>query len=415
MLIITELQLVLQQIFFLQFATYLIGTLYDDFTWLGAAIATPGSLNNGQTFGGTSPNDTDSKADYTGITQPNPALISSLVDTEGEAVNIFNFNITDLGTSDALPTNVTRIVIKPGINNNSPWSTTLAGAKIATTAKADIEATVAITDAAITFDLAAPLEVGDGTSEEILFSTWLVSDGSLIENSILEFGIDGGNHGFLSNIEGSQFDPDFLIDSFFDVFIDVEGIDIEFGSIPGQIIINEPFPVGVKIVDDNGNIDADADGDVTLTTEVGTGLIFSASGLTQTLSAGTYTWTDIIYPNPGPDELKIRATYSSPAWSIVSDFIDCLEPVFIIINEVDADQTSTDDMEFIELYDGGTGNTDLSGLVIVLFNGSGDVSYNAFDLDGRSTDADGYFVMGSDIVPNVNWTIGSTNDSSKWS
>ena len=65
----------------------------------------------------------------------------------------------------------------------------------------------------------------------------------------------------------------------------------------------------------------------------------------------------------------------------------------LVINEVDADQTSTDDAEFIEIYDGGDGNTDLSGLVLVLFNGSDDASYRAFDLDGRSTDANGFFVL----------------------
>ena len=38
----------------------------------------------------------------------------------------------------------------------------------------------------------------------------------------------------------------------------------------------------------------------------------------------------------------------------------------------------------------------LDGLVVVLFNGSDDASYNpAFDLDGFTTDADGYFVIGS--------------------
>ncbi len=65
----------------------------------------------------------------------------------------------------------------------------------------------------------------------------------------------------------------------------------------------------------------------------------------------------------------------------------------LLINEVDADQVSTDSAEFVEIYDGGVGNTDLSGLVLVLFNGSDDASYNAFDLDGQSTGADGYFVL----------------------
>jgi hypothetical protein len=67
----------------------------------------------------------------------------------------------------------------------------------------------------------------------------------------------------------------------------------------------------------------------------------------------------------------------------------------VIINEVDSDTPSYDELEFIELYDGGAGNTALDGLVVVLFNGSNDAAYGAFDLDGFATDADGYFVIGS--------------------
>ena len=72
-----------------------------------------------------------------------------------------------------------------------------------------------------------------------------------------------------------------------------------------------------------------------------------------------------------------------------------MPPPTIIINEVDADTPSYDVLEFVELYDGGTGNTALDGLVVVLYNGNGDTSYEAFDLDGFSTDTDGYFVIGS--------------------
>jgi len=67
----------------------------------------------------------------------------------------------------------------------------------------------------------------------------------------------------------------------------------------------------------------------------------------------------------------------------------------VLINEADADTPSTDTLEFIELYDGGVGSTPLDGLVVVLFNGNGDVSYAAFDLDGYATDANGYFVLGN--------------------
>ncbi len=81
---------------------------------------------------------------------------------------------------------------------------------------------------------------------------------------------------------------------------------------------------------------------------------------------------------------------------------------FVLINEVDADDVLTDDLEFIELFDGGVGNTNLSGLVVVLFNGSDDASYlPVADLDGYFTDANGYFVIGDALVPNVDLVMSS--------
>ena len=70
----------------------------------------------------------------------------------------------------------------------------------------------------------------------------------------------------------------------------------------------------------------------------------------------------------------------------------------ILINEVDSDTVGTDELEFVELWDGGAGNTALDGLVLVFYNGSSDTSYNAFDLDGFSTDANGYFLLGNAAV-----------------
>ncbi|WP_341525544.1 ExeM/NucH family extracellular endonuclease [Nostoc sp. UHCC 0302] len=78
-----------------------------------------------------------------------------------------------------------------------------------------------------------------------------------------------------------------------------------------------------------------------------------------------------------------------------------LTPENIAINEIDSDTPGTDTAEFVELYDGGVGNTDLSGLVVVFYNGSNDQSYAAFDLDGYNSDANGYFVLGNIGVPGV--------------
>ena len=76
----------------------------------------------------------------------------------------------------------------------------------------------------------------------------------------------------------------------------------------------------------------------------------------------------------------------------------------VIINEVDSDTPGTDAAEFVELYDGGVGNTSLTGLVVVFFNGSNDLSYRAIDLDGLSTNAAGYFTLGNAAVPGVDGT-----------
>jgi endonuclease G, mitochondrial len=73
----------------------------------------------------------------------------------------------------------------------------------------------------------------------------------------------------------------------------------------------------------------------------------------------------------------------------------------VVINELDSDTPGADTAEFVELYDGGAGNTALDGLVVVFYNGSSDLSYAAFDLDGFQTGASGYFTLGNPGVANV--------------
>ena len=71
----------------------------------------------------------------------------------------------------------------------------------------------------------------------------------------------------------------------------------------------------------------------------------------------------------------------------------------VYLNEIHYDNNGADTGEFIEIS--WTPNTMLDGLVVVLFNGSGDASYDAFDLDGLSTDANGFFVIGNSGVSGV--------------
>ena len=77
----------------------------------------------------------------------------------------------------------------------------------------------------------------------------------------------------------------------------------------------------------------------------------------------------------------------------------------ILINEFDVQTQGGDTREFVELFDGGAGGTSLNGLVLVFFDGGTDTSYQAINLDGHSTDGDGYFVIGNSAVSNVDLVV----------
>ena len=79
-----------------------------------------------------------------------------------------------------------------------------------------------------------------------------------------------------------------------------------------------------------------------------------------------------------------------------------------VINEVDADTPGTDTAEFIEIKH--TPNTALDGHVVVLFNGNGDKSYAAYDLTGKTTDANGLFIIANTaLVTGTDIDMGASN------
>ena len=69
----------------------------------------------------------------------------------------------------------------------------------------------------------------------------------------------------------------------------------------------------------------------------------------------------------------------------------------VIFNELDCDQTK-DTLEFVELYDGGVGNTPLDNYAVAFYNGSSNQIYTVFDLSGDTTDTNGYFVLGNPAI-----------------
>ncbi|MFM9986271.1 MAG: lamin tail domain-containing protein [Flavobacteriales bacterium] len=120
------------------------------------------------------------------------------------------------------------------------------------------------------------------------------------------------------------------------------------------------------------------------------------------VSAGIWT-EDVFVPTPGPFYYIGDGQLNGPAqWSQSPPGGDVYTGVRI--NEIDPDQPSADAGEFVELF--GDPNASLDGLVVVFFQGAqNDVAYAAFDLDGYSLDANGFFVLGNANVPSVQLTF----------
>ncbi|MEZ4793433.1 MAG: T9SS type A sorting domain-containing protein [Gelidibacter sp.] len=72
----------------------------------------------------------------------------------------------------------------------------------------------------------------------------------------------------------------------------------------------------------------------------------------------------------------------------------------LVINEIDSDTPGSDTAEFLELK--WTPNTSLNGYIVVFFNGSNDTSYATIDLTGKTTDANGFFILANESLATGN-------------
>jgi hypothetical protein len=96
--------------------------------------------------------------------------------------------------------------------------------------------------------------------------------------------------------------------------------------------------------------------------------------------------------------VTVTATFGS---SSLSSDITVTAPAVgrLVINEVDYDNMSTDNAEFVEIFNAGTGPVDLTGYSLVLVNGTDGNAYKTVNLSSAGTLASGqYLVVGSSSV-----------------
>ena len=204
------------------------------------------------------------------------------------------------------------------------------------------------------------------------------------------------------------------------------GLAIDDFSVTARGAVGDSAPAVVSTTPANGATNVPIDSPIVVNVSESVSATASAfavqcGGVTQqfaqtTSPATTFTLTPAIdLPSGTTCTVSVTASQitdtdtNDPPDSPESDFsfsfatASASPPVAtnVVINEVDSDTPGTDAAEFVELFDGGSGNTLLDGLVVVFYNGGNDQSYAVFNLDGFHTNANGYFTLGNAGVPGV--------------
>jgi len=302
-----------------------IGTGVQTYQWSSLNSSTPyffkifsyngsGATINYKTDGivptsnGTTPSSNATTSEIAGpglASQPFPMFISSLKDTDAEAVRVFDMDMYDYGT-DGLSTKVTQLTIIPGIDNSAFWTQAIQGVKLSIDGGNTFITTgvPVISDASIVI----PIVSGDlviPDNDAITVSMLIYLNTVVTDNTALDFQVAAADHGCTADPTGSTFATNFTIstDSYATI-IDVVSTKLQFVQQPTSTVSNSIMApaVTVEALDANNNIDIDNTGVVSITSS-GT-----LSGVvTASLTSGFGTAGNIVHTVSG-DALTLTAS-----------------------------------------------------------------------------------------------------------
>lgn len=266
-----------------------------------------------------------------------PTSISSLWDTQTEAVLNFDFTVTDDGATpgtDALPTLIDTAVIYQGTGNDvGTWYNAVAGALLLDNSGKSFSGTVGasvIRFSNLPTTAGALGYVADNATKHYRLKVWLNSDmdylGDTIDGLNLAFRVNRSSFKTLAT-GSSAFaagDGENVESGAGNNAVSVAATDVNFAYQPNSPIYRSTaFLADVEAVDVNGNRDLDATNSVTLARSAGTGNL-TAGNLTQNLVAGLYSWTDLQYDVA---ETGVRIEATSGTWA------DTCDPFAVIESE----------------------------------------------------------------------------------
>jgi len=225
------------------------------------------------------------------------ASLSSLKETEAEAVEVFTFDIKDASSGDAKPTDIHQMTITPGTENLlTNWREVIGGAALYDASDALI-AYGSIQTQGIFFDQENMISVADDGTENFKLKIWLrESLDTSVDNGVLDFQLFGSD---IVAYNGSSFDASSTNKAESNTStVTIDATELRWSQHPsvnaveGTVLSTQPV---VLATDANGNIDNDYISDVSLTsTPAGVSGTFPGTSV-----AGVTTFTDIVFGTVG--------------------------------------------------------------------------------------------------------------------
>ncbi len=252
--------------------------------------------------------------------QTPPANISSIANTQAEAVEVFRFVIEDAASGDGLPTIVTQMKFITGPQNTISINEGLAGGYFefadGTSIAMDGEPVSTATETIFNIQ-SGSLTIADGASEEIVGHVWL--EDSITDGEIVQFMIDADNHGFIADPSGSAFADVFTADIVGNEFtIDVVATQLAFKQQPTDVTIGTTMtpPVEIAATDMNGNVDTSFVENIQVTVD---GTILTGSPVVNTPVSGIATFDNLVFEQGSPSSTLIAEREATTDWDIYSE------------------------------------------------------------------------------------------------
>ncbi|QSS97404.1 T9SS type A sorting domain-containing protein [Psychroflexus sp. ALD_RP9] len=294
---------------------------YDEIATAETLQATDGTLTSNSS---SSFNVIETDAD-TQIESPTAQILPSTViaadhTSSGTPIEVFRFDIEDLGTSDGLSTFVTEIKFTSADNNTANFQDVINNISLSDGTQTYIADSFTTTQDTITLSFAAtPIEVNDASTLTLTASVEL-SNNPIVDNSIIALEIDTSNHEFSSTNQGSNFEENQSngIITGPEITLNVVATELIFSKQPSNTLIGQTIVPAVEVaaVDINNNLDTDYSQDITLTPS-GVSTISLSSILTEQAASGIATFDDLSYSSIGIDN-SLSAEDNSAPTSLVS-------------------------------------------------------------------------------------------------